>query len=215
MGKKLIKKVLGKIYRVLPSKFKFGLIHSFSLFGASDSKSGPGSDASQTREIVASLPELLKKYNIKSVLDVPCGDLNWISNLFPLIEQYTGADIVSDLIISNRLKFPDKDFIKLDVRKNSLQKYDLILCRDLLVHLSNSDAKKVLSRFKSSGSKYLLVTSFTERKFNRELQAIWRPVNLQLPPFNLINIIQILNENCTEANGQYLDKSLILISLNP
>lgn len=215
VSKKFAKKILGRIYLVLPSRLKFGLIHSFSLFGVSDSKSGPGSDAIQTREIVSSLPELFKKYNVKSVLDVPCGDLNWMPNLFPFIEQYTGADIVSDLIVSNRLKFPGKDFIEVDVRKDSLKKYDLIFCRDLLVHLSNSDSQKVLSQFKKSGSKYLLVTSFTERKFNQELQGIWRPMNLELPPYNLINIIEILNEKCTEANGQYLDKSLILVPLNP
>ena len=31
----------------------------------------------------------------------------------------------------------------------------------------------------------------------------------------LDRIIEILNEKCTEANGQYLDKSLILVPLNP
>ncbi len=215
MGMQLTKKIMSKVFLTLPSKFKFRMIYFFNLFGESESKSGPGSGASQTREIVASLPSLFERYRIESVLDVPCGDVNWIQALFPYIQKYIGADIVSEIIDSNRLKFPNNDFLELDARKDSIKKYDLILCRDLLVHLSNSDAQSVLNQFKNSGSKYLLVTSFTETKINTDLKGIWRPINLALPPYNLANIIEILNENCTEANGRYSDKSLVLVRLNP
>jgi hypothetical protein len=36
----------------------------------------------------------------------------------------------------------------------------------------------------------------------------WRPLNMQLPPFNFPNPICIINEKCTEGEGEFKDKSL-------
>jgi len=36
----------------------------------------------------------------------------------------------------------------------------------------------------------------------------WRPLNLERPPFNLPPPLVLVNEQCTEAQGRYADKSL-------
>lgn len=36
----------------------------------------------------------------------------------------------------------------------------------------------------------------------------WRPLNLTKPPFNLPTPCFTINENCTEDNGKYKDKSM-------
>jgi hypothetical protein len=37
---------------------------------------------------------------------------------------------------------------------------------------------------------------------------IWRPLNLELPPFNFPKPVKLINEQCTEGNGEYTDKHL-------
>jgi hypothetical protein len=92
----------------------------------------------------------------------------------------------------------------------------LILCRDLLVHLKNQQIIKTLKNFKKSGSKYLLTTSFKNTTINNDngIIGFWRTINLELPPFNLINPIDEIFENCKEGNGKYNDKHLLLYQIN-
>src|SRR5665648_506237 len=97
-----------------------------------------------------------------------------------------------------------------NIVSDKLPKADLILIRDCWVHLSNSDIFLCINNLKHNNIKYLLTTSFTNRKSNNELDDIWRPLNLELSPFNFPKPIELINENCTEEDGLYSDKSLLL-----
>ncbi|MFX1593045.1 MAG: class I SAM-dependent methyltransferase [Promethearchaeota archaeon] len=190
--------------------FRFSNIVNKNLWGSEESVSGVGSILDQTETIRKEIPILIKDMNIKSLLDVPCGDFNWLSQT-NLDVEYTGCDIVPDLITINRNKYQDKNktFKCMDITKNIPSKVDLILCRDCLVHLSYKDIFSALKNFKKSKSKFLLTTTFTNRTKNRNIfSGGWRPLNLELSPFNLPKPVKIINENCTEANGKFLDKSL-------
>jgi hypothetical protein len=102
----------------------------------------------------------------------------------------------------------------MDITKIIPSKVDLILCRDCLFHLSYKDIFSALKNFKKSKSRFLLTTTFTNRTKNRNIfSGGWRPINLELPPFNLPRPVKIINENCTEADGKYSDKSLGLWNL--
>lgn len=46
--------------------------------GNSESKSGGGSTISSTTTLRHFLPIFFQKYNIKTILDIPCGDYNWM-----------------------------------------------------------------------------------------------------------------------------------------
>jgi len=127
--------------------------------------------------------------------------------------NYIGIDIVPDYIEKNSHEFHKSNikFQCLDIANESLPNSDLIFCRDCLVHLSFDDAKKIISNFKKSGAKYLLTTSFVDRNSNKDLGAgFWRPLNLELMPFNFPEPLLAINENCTEAGGKFSDKSLCL-----
>src|SRR5271157_1733125 len=102
-----------------------------------ESRSGLGSELKQTREIIKQLPLLIKQFNIKSLLDIPCGDFNWMQHV-DLGCAYIGADIVKELIEENKRKY-NKTFVHLDLLTSKLPKVDLILCRDCLVHFSVED----------------------------------------------------------------------------
>lgn len=187
-------------------------------YGQIESLSGSGSALGQTKAIRERLTLLLKELQISSLIDVPCGDLNWM-RLVDLGEcKYTGIDIIKPLVDRNSAiygtgKHP-KQFLHLDVRYDSLPNADLILCRDLLVHMSEDDVYKALDQFKRSGAKYLLTTTFPKRAKNQVIESgAWRPINLQAEPFNFPVPVELINENCTEQNGIYNDKSLGLWKL--
>lgn len=55
-----------------------------------------------------------------------------------------------------------------------------------------------------------MTTTFTERDENIDLteEMIWRTLNLEKGPFYFPRPEYVLNEECTEGNGNYADKSL-------
>jgi SAM-dependent methyltransferase len=195
---------------------KFSEVYLQNLFGGAESRSGRGSDSDQTLVLRMKLPSLFRKLEVSTVLDLPCGDFNWMRNVDLKGLSYTGADIVPGLVEKLTQKFAGsgKSFIVLDPVRDELPTlFDAIFCRDLLVHLSTKEILAVLRHFKSSGSKYLLTTHFTGDRKYRDLKFFsrgieWRPLNLTMDPFRFPNPIEILNERCTEGNGAFTDKSI-------
>ena len=198
-------------------KTKFSNVYENNLFKGRISRSGEGSDLVQTATIRSRLPRLIEELNIQKLLDAPCGDWYWMREVDLCVDEYLGVDIVDELIKKNQFTHGNKQisFQCLNLATDALPKSDLILCRDCLVHLSFDDALEIISNFKHSGATYLLTTTFSKRMRNEDLgSGFWRPLNLQLPPFNFPPPIILINENCTEENGQYSDKSLALWHLD-
>jgi hypothetical protein len=195
-------------------KSTFTEIYHSNLWKGVESLSGPGSDTSQTQMIIVELEKLIRDYEIKSIVDVPCGDFNWMNRLDLTGIQYFGGDIVNELIERNKITYHDKFNVKfevIDIIKDELPKADLLICRDCLVHLSYKDIFKALANIKKSNSTYLLATSFPNHPINYDITTgDWRTLNLESPPFNFPKPIRIINENCTESNGEYKDKSLFM-----
>jgi hypothetical protein len=180
-------------------------------FRGKESISGNGSGDEQTRTIRVEIPNLLKEYGIKSIIDVPCGDFYWMKMIDLSDVQYTGIDIVKPLIESNQAKYQTDNiqFVHSDLIEEELPKADLIFCRDCFVHLSFSDIHKALRNIIESQSKYLLTTTFTNRDVNRDIPTGgWRFLNFTKAPFNFPEPVAVINENCTEGNMGYTDKSL-------
>ena len=130
--------------------------------GRTESPCGPGSSIKYTENLRLHFPLLVEKFNIKSILDAPCGDFNWMKLVVPTLDvDYTGADIVSALI-ENNIDLYKTDKIKfevLDITKDKLPNADLMVCRDCLFHLSNDSIKLFLDNFLTSDIKYLLTTT--------------------------------------------------------
>lgn len=125
--------------------------------------------------------------------------------------NYTGADIVKDLIQSNKERYEGNSicFQNLDLIRDKLPKVDLIFCRDCFVHLSFEDIFQAFRNIRKSQSEYLLVTTFTDRKNNRDIATgQWRTINLEVAPFVLPQPLKIINEGCTEGEGAFEDKAL-------
>ena len=203
----------------VPNGRYFQDIYKKRLFGKSLSASGPGSSLDATKAIRESIVELFDQYEIRIIADIPCGDFLWFRAMELKNLKYAGFDIVPELISELREEFPGQQFDIHDATSDLLGTYDLILCRDLLVHLTNEQALKVIDNFKKSGSTYLLATTFVNLGTNVELRVPrigvgWRPLNLAVFPFNLGSPISTINENSSEGRGRYQDKSLGLWRLN-
>jgi hypothetical protein len=161
------------------------------------------------------LPETVVRLGIGSILDAPCGDFHWMSRVELGSTLYIGADILRETISQNRRRHgsPTRQFLHADIIGDSLPRVDLVLCRDGLVHLSNSDARRALENLKAAG-RYLLTTTFPAISANRDIATgAWRPINLELPPFGLPAPMNIYNENCPSTSPVRRSKSLALWSL--
>jgi len=201
-------------YRNMSTHEVFTEIYNNNHWNSSESISGTGSEIKQTESLVKELEKLLTDMNIKSVLDLPCGDFKWMQKVDLSKIDYVGADIVEELITNNKEQFKESTSLKfcvLNLITDPLPKCDVIIVRDCLVHFSYEDITRAIRNIKSSGSTYLLTTTFTQYHLNHDIvTGEWRPINLQKKPFNFPSPLVVINENCTEFNGKYKDKSMAL-----
>jgi SAM-dependent methyltransferase len=177
-----------------------------------ESLSGPGSSLVETRAIRTELPRLMNRLNIRSILDAPCGDYFWLSSLELGVDEYLGIDIVPSLIAKNERLFasPSIRFEVADIVNYKPAAFDLILCRDCLVHLSFADSIAALKTFLNSQCRYLLTTTFPATAQNSDIvTGGWRPLNLQAAPFFFPDPIELTNEQYSGGvDGRFSDKSL-------
>jgi hypothetical protein len=188
-------------------------IYTNNTWRGEESVSGPGSEILQTKIIIKELPILFNDFNISEMIDIPCGDFNWMKNIDLSNIYYIGTDIVDKLLEKNKEKYERNNihFHKMDLINDNLPKVDLILSRDCLVHFSFKDIFNALDNVCKSQSKYFITTTFTKRIKNDDIKTgDWRPINLEIAPFFLPKPVKIINEDCTENNGVYADKSLAL-----
>jgi hypothetical protein len=177
--------------------------------------SGTGSTLDATKVIVERLPGILKQLDIRSMLDIPCGDFHWMSQIDLSNINYIGADIVEENIVQNTWKYvhngQPRSFMVRDITADPLPCVDLIFCRDCLVHFSDEDVWKALKNVVASGSKYLMTTCFIDRRENFVIKpGGWRTLNLEQAPFNFPAPLGLLNEDCPEQAGVFGDKCLAL-----
>jgi hypothetical protein len=175
-----------------------------------ESISGGGSTTAATETIRSALPKLISDFGVRTMLDIPCGDGNWMSQVPLNLDLYIGADIVQQLVDFNLRRWGETErrkFAKLDLTRDGLPRVDLIFCRDCLVHLSDANVIRGLANIKASGSTYLISTTFPNHAENADIvDGEWRPINLERQPFNLPPPLKLVCEGLTESSC--CDKSL-------
>ena len=176
-------------------------------WGSSESRSGPGSNRSSLLvnlgiDIIINTINTELKNNDKLIIsDVPCGDLNWIELLiFSILEKthiknidYYAYDIVKNIQnhFDNLVKINNVNyyFIHFDATKEIPIKSDIILCKELFIHLSFNDIKLTINNFKKSNSYILICSDHTSSNINNDIVyselGECRDLSLTLPPFNL------------------------------
>ncbi len=120
--------------------------------------SGTGSEESQAASYAAAVRGFVRDRNIKSIVDLGCGDYRVGRMLRVPGVCYLGIDIVPELVEHNRGLFSDSEtaFMCRDLLVDELPGAELCLVRQVLQHLSNQEIAMALERL--NGYKYVLVT---------------------------------------------------------
>ena len=172
--------------------------------------SGVGSDPAQAGPYLELLRRSLQEWNVRSVLDLGCGDWGLASQIDWSGIDYLGVDVVVDLIEqlrdqheTDRVRFVARDAASdhaalLDGRSG--RPFDLLLCKDVLQHWPNKAVGAFLGALPRLAKRALLVNDVVhderrrwgirrrahERKVNTDIElGDWRPVRVELPPFSL------------------------------
>lgn len=190
-------------------------IYRHNSWNDAESVSGPGSRRAQTRHLQSELPLLLKELKVRTLLDIPCGDFNWMKEVDLEGVNYIGGDIVGQLIERNSQLWTNerRSFVQIDLMTSQLPRADLVFCRDCLGHLPVEAIYAALRNICASGAEYLLTTHFTYRSLdaNRDiLTGDWRRLNLEIPPFCFPPPKRMIVEGCSEGGGCFADKSMSL-----
>ncbi len=182
---KLNKKVFTAIYK------SNHWAQSDNLSGEIVSVSGPGSNLNKEGflNLKNNFDKIINEFEIKSILDMPCGDFLWLNEVIKNKNiDYLGIDIVDELINENKIKYKKENtnFECRDIVEFfPSNQFDLILIRDLFIHLKNSDIIKILNNLKKMDFKYLAVNSNTNDQ-NIDINiGQHRKVNILIEPFNI------------------------------
>jgi SAM-dependent methyltransferase len=195
----------------------FSRIFQRNAWRNAESRSGGGSSLVATGPIRTALPGLLRRYGVRSVVDAPCGDVRWMATLLPEIEDYTGVEIVPELVARNQQRYGSSRvrFVHGDISIDPPPAADLVVCRDCLVHLSTPLAMRALQTLARTGGRYLLTTTFPGTSVNRDvLTGAWRPVNLERAPFHLGPPLASIAEYPAGSEDPFADKALALWALD-
>jgi len=208
------RRLLGLIYRAIIclniNRLTFTFNYLFNIWGSSESKSGEGSTFQYTQSVRTELPILIKQLEIKTLLDIPCGDFAWIKEVMLKNEidiRYTGVDIVGSMIRKNKHRYSsDKiEFHRGNAIGYTYPSYDLVLVRDFLFHISFSDMHYFIGNFLKSGSKYLLTSSYTNHEKNFNIHnGDFREINLLNPPFYFSNPLIKIDDYVLPYPERYL-----------
>ena len=151
-----------------------------------ESLSGAGSTQIATAELVVRLSSFLGEVGCKKLVDIGCGDFNWMRNVEGDFD-YLGIDVVPQVIDANNAKYADdrRRFVCLDATRSAINPGDVALCREVLFHLSFRDGLQLLHNIKATGFKYVLLTNDKSVWFNSDIRSgDFRRINLLKSPFS-------------------------------
>jgi hypothetical protein len=163
--------------------------------GKIETYSGPGSLLENTDQFVESLSKFIKDFNIKSIIDAPCGDFNFMSKVDLTDINYLGLDISKNAIekCNKKNNNPNIQFKVADITSEQIPYADLIIIKDLFLHLCFSDITKILNNVKLSGCKYFAVSRYNHGNITNKDQNSGlgcRAIEITNEPFNFnYNII--------------------------
>lgn len=116
---------------------------------------------------------LVKKFKPKSVLDAGCGTAIFLHEIAKTYKgKLAGCDVSKKVIERNKKLFPEIEFFTINLNKKEDVKgsYDMVLCSEVVEHLSDwKQAIETLAKLTKKGG-YLLVTTQSGKRYNHHLE---------------------------------------------
>lgn len=166
----------------------FESVYKNNVWTSGESRSGKGSELWYTKRLIEELPGALHKLGVSRLLDVPCGDFNWMKEVDLAGVEYIGGDIVSELVEENAAKYgsESRKFVVLDIVGDVLPSADLLLVRDCFIHFSNDLVLQSLKNIVRSEIRYLGLSTLPEKYYpglvNVDLDRAQDGVNFEYRP---------------------------------
>lgn len=166
----------------------FEAIYRHATWGQDETRSGSGARRREVVNLVEALPIFFAEAGIGSLVDIGCGETNWIGGLSAHLNLYIGVDIAPSAIQEARLRRPDRPnhfVLDGDGFVDPLPRVDAILCKDVLTHYPLADVLAALRHFLAADPRYLLLST-TQGAANADTSlGFWRPLDMRAPPFSL------------------------------
>ena len=180
-----------------------------------ESISGPGSTLAFTASLRLMLAGLLKHLQVKTFVDAPCGDFNWMQHMDLSGINYIGLDIVPEIIAENQRRFAAKGiaFAQADICVDPLPAADLFMARDVLIHLPHASIFQFFDNFLRHDIAFLLTTSHHHAEnLDVARPGGFRPLNLLEAPFCCPKPLAVLPDYPRTPRGLKHPRDLLLFS---
>ena len=150
---------------------------------------------------------MLNELEATALVDLGCGDFFWMKEV-DLPCKYIGLDIVAEVIEENRRKYASdtRKFYQHNAVEDKLpEQSDVVLCREVLFHLSFEDGMKLIEQVTKSNARYFLATTSIQLEKNRDIRTgKFRNINLQLPPYSFPPCAMKIKDSETVSQDRYL-----------
>jgi hypothetical protein len=181
-----------------PTMDYFKTIYHENLWKNDETISGDGSTLKCSYPYLSFLKEFVKTNNIKTILDLGCGDFNLMKHVDFKDVEYLGVDLVNELIEKNNINYGSINikFINNKIHDYEFKdNYDLILCKDVLQHWSTQSVITFLSVIKNY--KYcLLINDYNNDEYYNK--------NFNVPILDSEYTIVDLTADPYNVNGEYI-----------
>jgi hypothetical protein len=179
------------------------------------SSSGSGSALGiRTETSLTFLREVIANYSIHTMIDLACGDANWIFDSWETdsIALYVGLDVAAPVVALNQDRFGHhsnkifrhwngyecgalpqhflntESLSTLPYGETISRPFDLIHARDVIQHVKKENGVRMLCNIFESKASMFITTSYLNETENRELGStegrLFQPYNFDLPPFD-------------------------------
>ena len=191
--------------------------------------SGPGSLGLAAERYASCINDFIARHDIRSVVDLGCGDFRVASRIANDRIDYTGIDVVDELVDQNNRRFASERirFACLDITQDPLPQADLCLIREVLQHLSNHEISQVLKAVKQY--RYVIYSDYQPAGLsdfvpNRDIPhghdtRLWKnsAVCLDQPPFsrNVELLLEVASSEQLYAPGECIRTFLVAPSETP
>ena len=170
-----IKNRLTEVFNEIYAKKKWGL------------GSGTGSIPIFNTPIINFINNYINSHpDILTILDVGCGDFKIGSRLTLTDKKYTGIDTSGIIIDFSKRKYTNKNhrFLHMDAVCDNLPEADLIIIKDVFIHLSFENIQKILNKI--NPYKHVIIQNdiYKKNMMNVDISnGDFRALDMRLSPF--------------------------------
>jgi len=148
----------------------FNQVYKRNFWGGKESRSGEGSEGAFADQKIALLVPIIEEFQVKSQLDIGCGDFHWMRQVAPRLERYLGVDLVEPMLEENRRQHGSDrvQFLHADLSQRGPARgrvvaagpFDLVTALDVFGHMLNAEVDGLLDFIlNESGARFFLVTN--------------------------------------------------------